>query len=65
MLEQQPLALPQACRPGPEGEAPEVPLATFLGRVRAQMLAVGLLRHDRAAVPGARLAGCCWRGRPP
>ena len=61
----QPAGLPRRRAAGPDGEPPLLPLPTFLGRVRAQMLAVGLLRFDREAVPGARgggpllAAGCC------
>lgn len=53
-----PLALPPPCRPGPGGEPPEVPLQAFLGSVRAQLLSVGLMRHNKQAVPGARFARC-------
>lgn len=45
-----PAVVPAPCRLGPNGEAPQQPLAQFLGRARALLLNAGLLRHNRALV---------------
>ncbi|KAL6767860.1 hypothetical protein ACKKBF_B36890 [Auxenochlorella protothecoides x Auxenochlorella symbiontica] len=46
--------LPETCREGPDGEPPAVPAEHYLGRLRAYLLAVGILRLGpfRSSGPG-------------
>lgn len=38
---------------GPSGEAPPLSLGVFLGKARALLLNVGIIRHNKAVVSGA------------
>ncbi|EFN59033.1 hypothetical protein CHLNCDRAFT_137726 [Chlorella variabilis] len=49
------LALPQPCRPGPSGEAPPLSLGVFLGKARALLLNVGIIRHNKAVVSASHI----------
>ncbi|KAL4432432.1 hypothetical protein ABPG77_001731 [Micractinium sp. CCAP 211/92] len=62
-----PLALPPACRPGPQGEPPAVALPTFLGRARALLLNAGVIRHNKSVVSASHISDFLGRpeGAPP
>ncbi|PRW58205.1 strawberry notch-like [Chlorella sorokiniana] len=53
--ERAPPALPQACRPGPDGEPPAMSQAAFMARARALLLNVGVIRHNRGTVAASQL----------
>ncbi|GAB4817769.1 hypothetical protein N2152v2_004815 [Parachlorella kessleri] len=43
-----PLVLPMPCRPGPDGQPPQMTVARFMGRARALLLNAGVIRYNKA-----------------